>query len=43
VLVYAALALTLISGAEYFAGLRSRPGGEPPPSSAPERSPSSGS
>ena len=43
VLVYAALALTLISGAEYFAGLRSRPGGEPGASSAPERSPSSGS
>lgn len=43
VLVYAALALTLISGAEYFAGLRPRPRGEPEASSAPERSPSSGS
>ena len=39
ILVYAALALTLVSGAEYFAGLRSRPGGEAGP---PERSSSPG-
>ncbi|CAA9493052.1 MAG: CDP-diacylglycerol--glycerol-3-phosphate 3-phosphatidyltransferase [uncultured Solirubrobacterales bacterium] len=38
-LVYAALALTLVSGAEYFTGLSSRPAGE---SSSPQRSSSPG-